>query len=247
MSETYITLGNLSRAMERYDSTYKIYTDDRISKFIKAVSFDTEDNTLRFYTIPAPVPPGTVPYLEVEIPPDADELATLFDVSLEQKVVPDAGKFRTYEFFQGTGANKKSIGKINLEFDTVVESGVVVEATPQNPITINGVQYTEGKFLRLTIKNNVEPVYIALTDMGVLYQAGDGILIDQNNVIAINLDTSHANGLAVDNNGLKLNLAVAPDQAQGIAGSAGAMSAVDKGKLDSINVATEAQIKALFD
>lgn len=246
MAEVYITLNNLSRAMERYDKTYKIYTDDRIAKYIKAVSFDQNDHMLRFYTVPAPVPAGTVPYLQVEIPPDSDVLASLFDVSMEQKVVPDTGKFRTYEFFQGTGANKKSIGKVNLEYDTVVESGVVVEATPQNPIVIGDQTYTEGKFLRLTIKNSQLPVYIALTDIGSIYQEGNGISFDEHNVISIDLNSSSANGLAVDRNGLRLNLAIAADSDNSDPGANGAMAATDKEKLDSITVATEGQIRALF-
>lgn len=247
MAENYITLSNLSRAMQRYDDNFKRFTDEKIKNYIRAITFDDETRLLKFYTIPAPIPAGTVPYLEVEIPETADELEELFSVSMVTPVVPDAGKFKTYVFYQGTGRNKIEIGRVNLEYDTVVESGVVVEATPQNPIVIGQTTYTSGKFLRLTIKNNVIPVYIALEDMGKTYVEGNGVDIDHNNVISIKLNLVNSNGLEVDSNGLKLNLAVAPDSDNNIQGSAGAMSASDKEKLDSIVVATSEQIQGLFD
>lgn len=235
----YITLDNLSRAMQRYDTIFKAYTDDKIKGYIRAITFDPENRLLKFYTIPAPIPEGTVPYLQVEIPPDSSELDSLFGISMETAVVPDAGKFKTHILYQGTGANKTEIGRINLEYDTVVESGVVVEPTPQNPITIGGQTITSGKYLRLTIHNNAVPVYIDLNDIGAVYSGGNGIDIDANAVISVEIDNSNANGLGVTANGLKLDLATTS--------SAGAMSAEDKQILSNFSVATEAQIKALFD
>ena len=247
MAVNYVTLDNLGRALQRYDNIFKQYSDDKMKSYIRAISFDDQTRKLKFYTVPAPVPAGTVPYLEVEIPEDTDELVSMFTVSGEEMQVPDTGKFKTYKIYQGTGANKHEILKINLEYDTVVQSGQVVVATPANPIVIGQTTYTDGKFLELTIKNDAQKVYIALTDIGAVYSEGNGIDIDAQNHISIEIDGNNANGLAVTNSGLKLNLAVAPDVSQSIAGSAGAMSAGDKEKLDSVTVATEAQIKALFD
>lgn len=247
MADTYITLANLSRAMERYDRTFKLYTDDRIKAFMHAITYDNETRKLKFYDKPAPVPVGTQPFLEVTLPPDLDGLEDLFVVSLEEKAQPDQGKFRTYVMYQGTGNNKTEIGRIQQEYDTAVTGGTVVEATPEHPIVIGGQTVTSGKYLRLVIKNQSDPVYIALTDIGSAILEGNGINIDSNNTISIEIDSNNANGLAVDENGLKMNMAVAPDSSQGIAGSAGAMSASDKEILNSFSVATEAQIKGLFD
>lgn len=247
MATTYITLDNLSRAMERYDKTFKLYTDDRIKAFMHAITYDNQTRKLRFYDKPAPVPAGTQPFLEVTLPPDLDGLEDLFVVSLEQQAQPDQGKFRTYVMYQGQGADKTEIGRIQQEYDTAVTGGTVVEATPEHPIIIDGQSVTSGKFLRLTIKNQADPVYIALTDIGSVILPGDGISISQNNEISININSNHANGLAVDSNGLKMNMAEAPDATLGTLGSAGAMSASDKEILNSFSVATEAQIKSLFD
>lgn len=247
MAEIYITMQNLSRAMERYDSVFKLWADNKVKSYFEAITFDNQDRKLRFYTIPAPVPEGTVPYLEVEIPPGADELDALYSVSMETPLVPDEGKFKTHVFYQGTGDNKVEIGRINLEYDTVVESGVIIEATPQDPIEIGGQTITEGKYFRLTIRNNENPVYISLEDFGANYTAGNGINIDSNAIISIEVDAENANGLEVGANGLKLNLAVAPDVEHGIAGSAGAITAEEKAILSSFSVANEQQIRDLFN
>jgi len=233
--------------MERYDRTFKLYTDDRIKAFMHAITYDDQTRKLRFYDKPAPVPAGTQPFLEVTLPPDLEGLEDLFVVSLEEKAQPDQGKFRTYIMYQGTGDNKIEIGRIQQEYDTSVTGGTVVEATPEHPIIIDGQTVTSGKYLRLTIKNQLDPVYIALTDIGSVILPGDGISISQNNEISININSNHANGLAVDSNGLKMNMAEAPDEEQGTLGSAGAMSALDKEILNSFSIATEAQIKSLFD
>ena len=235
----YVTLDNLGRAMQKYDVNFRMYTDDKIKGYIRAITFDPENRLLKFYTIPAPIPEGTIPYLQVEIPPEASELDALYNISMETPVVPDTGKFKTHIIYQGTGDNKTEIGRINLEYDTVVKSGVVVEATPQEPIVVGEQTFTSGKFLKLTINNSELPVYISLEDMGVEYIGSDGINISANAEISIEIDSSNANGLEVTASGLGLNVATSS--------TAGAMSAEDKGKLDSIVVATEAQIRALFE
>ena len=134
MAVQYVTMDNLGKAMERYGNTVKLYTNEQIKAYIKAVTFDDETNKLKFYTVPAPVPAGTEPYLEVEV---------------------------------GSGDFK--------------------------------------------------------------------------------IDTENANGLEVGADGLKLNLAVAPDAEHGVVGSAGAISAEEKAVLSSFSVATEQQIRDLFE
>lgn len=247
MAEVYVTLNNLAKAMDRYDKTFKVYTDDRIKDFIKAITYDQDEHKLKFYTVPAPVPEGTVPYLEVDIGSSGQDFTDLFGVSMEEAVAPETGKYKTYVFYQGEGNNKTEIGKISLEYDTVVESGSVVTATAQNPIVVGSTEVTEGKYLRLVIKNNAVPVYIALSDIGAVYKEGDGIRIANDATISINIDENNSNGLVIDSNGIGLNLAVAPDPEHNIAGSAGAISAEDKAVLDNFSIATDSQIRSLFE
>lgn len=59
----------------------------------------------------------------------------------------------------------------------------------------------------------------------VSYTQGDGINISPENIISVVIAADNANGLAVDTNGIKLNLATTS--------AAGAMSAADKTKLDT--------------
>ena len=60
----------------------------------------------------------------------------------------------------------------------------------------------------------------------VAYTNGNGITISAENVISVNINTSNSNGLNVDTNGLKLDLASST--------TAGAMSSTDKIKLDAV-------------
>lgn len=61
-------------------------------------------------------------------------------------------------------------------------------------------------------------------------------------ILALLLDSENSNGLEVTENGLKLNLAVASDPENDIEGTAGAISAEDKKKLDCFQLATEQQV-----
>lgn len=153
MADIYITLDNLSKAMSRYDKTFKLYTDDRIVSFLKAIAYDDEENKIKIYDVPAPVPAGTIPIVEIPIAP------------------ADAGK---------------------------------------------------------------------------VYVEGDGIIISSDAEISINIDEANKHGLAIGENGLMLQLATAPNPDEGIVGNAGAMSAEDKARLDSLKIATESEVKALF-
>ena len=60
----------------------------------------------------------------------------------------------------------------------------------------------------------------------VAYTNGNGITISAENVISVNVNTTNSNGLGVDINGLKLDLASST--------TAGAMSSTDKIKLDAV-------------
>ena len=63
---------------------------------------------------------------------------------------------------------------------------------------------------------------------GVTYTEGNGIDIDSNNVVSVNVYSTNANGLSATANGLELATATAS--------TAGAMSAADKDKLDNADV-----------
>jgi hypothetical protein len=126
-----------------------------------------------------------------------------------------SGYLKTYEIFQGGD----SVGKIDIPKDLVVNSGGTVE--------IGG-----EKYIRLYIANDPEhPIDIAVADLAHVYTKGDGISIDDSDVISAVVDTNNANGLSVGTNGIAMALATS--------GASGAMSAADKAKLDGIEAGAQ--------
>jgi hypothetical protein len=90
-----------------------------------------------------------------------------------------------------------------------------------------------------------EHIYLNVKDLVDVYTAGNGIDVSNANAISINIDSNNANGLSVSANGLALAVAVA--STSGVGGSAGAMSAADKEKLDGIEEATSTEIQDIID
>lgn len=130
------------------------------------------------------------------------------------------GYLKSYTFMQGS----KKIGVIDIPKDLVVTSGEIV---------VNPEGQPAGTYLKLTIANQTEPVYINVADLADVYTAGSGITISNTNEVAAKV--VEANGLSVDGDGIKMAVA---SSAQ-----AGAMSAADKAKLDGI--ANGAQVNVL--
>lgn len=105
---------------------------------------------------------------------------------------------------------------INIPKDLFVESGEIVE---------NPAGQTPGKYLKLVLQNQTDPVYINVADLVDAYTAGNGITISGTNEVAAKVVA--ANGLSVDANGIKMSLASGD--------AAGAMSSADFTKLSGID------------
>jgi hypothetical protein len=151
-----------------------------------------------------------------------------------------------------SGTGKNLIGKINIPKDFLVKSASVqTVATADSPYT--GAQIGD-KYIDFVINtkdttNGSETdthVYLPVNELVDVYTGGNGVNVSNSNVIsididanggleltgstdgqkqlAIKLDSTNANGLALTSAGLKLALATTS--------AAGAMSAADKTKLD---------------
>lgn len=128
---------------------------------------------------------------------------------------------------------------INIPKDMVVESGEVKTVTTAN-VPYQGAVVGD-KYIDLTIANSSsQHIYIPVKDLVDVYTAGNGIDINASNVVSVKVDSSNANGLSVGANGLSLS-SVSPSTG-GTGGSAGAMTAADKEKLDGIAAGAEANI-----
>lgn len=146
-----------------------------------------------------------------------------------------AGYLKTYDLkIKGT-----SVGVIDIPKDYFMKSAVVKTATVVDT-PLAGLQIGD-KYLDLEVNvsdgsGTSSHVYIKLTDLVTAYTAGNGVNIDGSNVVSVKIGTT-ANGLSVGVNGVELALATTT--------TAGAMSAADKTKLDSLVAITNAAIDTI--
>ncbi len=164
--------------------------------------------------------------------------------SVAKQGTPDTGYAATYSLT----ADGTAVGdKIQIPLDMVIESGTVVDITYDNGKLYDGaVDVTEiikgaggtataadaGKYIKLVVANATEDkIYIKATDLVDIYTAGNGIDITSN-AISVVIDSTNANGLSVDANGVALATAVA--STSGVGGSNGAMTAAQAEKLAGI-------------
>lgn len=181
--------------------------------------------------------------------------------TLKKQASAEEGYFATYQLNSVTEESGSEVltpvgDKINIPKDYVVKEvtkvplTVTAEDKAAGGIFENDDDFQVGdKYIRFTV--NVKDaatvadtyMYINLNSLVDAYTGGNGIDISNSNVVSVKIDTANANGLATTANGLKLDLAVAADTAQGIAASAGAMSGADKTKLDGIETASDAEFK----
>ena len=83
------------------------------------------------------------------------------DLKMEAKATPNNGYLKTYQFTYGTG----STFEIDIPKDLVVTAGEVIVVDSSNPIS----GLTDGTYLKLTIVNQTEPVYINTSDLCDVY------------------------------------------------------------------------------
>ena len=135
---------------------------------------------------------------------------------------------KSYTLSQGSS----TVGIINIPKDYLVKSGSIKTVTTANQ-PYSGA--AEGdKYLDFVVNTKdsaagsgtTSHISIPVNDLVDAYTAGNGITISAANVVSEKIDISRANGLSSSSGGLGLDLASS--------GSAGAMSAVDKAKLDAL-------------
>ena len=83
------------------------------------------------------------------------------DLKMEVKAIPNDGYLKTYQFTYGTG----STFEVDIPKDLVVTAGEVIVVDNSNPIS----GLTDGTYLKLTIANQTEPVYIDVKDLCDVY------------------------------------------------------------------------------
>ena len=83
------------------------------------------------------------------------------DLKMEVKATPNDGYLKTYQFTYGTG----STFEIDIPKDLVVTAGEIIVVNSSSPVS----GLTDGTYLKLTIANQTEPVYIDVKDLCDVY------------------------------------------------------------------------------
>lgn len=167
------------------------------------------------------------------------------EYSITKQETPETGFLATYQLTK----DSTPVGaKINIPKDFLVKSATIETASGEDT-PYSGAQ-TGDKYIDFVInakesEGEAAHVYLPVNELVDTYTPGDGIDISAQNAVSIKIDATNANGLGKSANGLKLDLAVA-NGPEGTGGSAGAMSAADKTKLDNMTVATDAEVDAML-
>ena len=117
--------------------------------------------------------------------------------------------------------------------DTVTAAGSWIDLvinTVENDGTASHITFDVSKLI--DIYTNGNGLNLVNGQFSIKLNAtASGLVVDANG-LAININSSNAHGLSITASGLELALAVAPDQANSVAGNAGAISAAFQGQLD---------------
>ena len=106
----------------------------------------------------------------------------------------DSGDYAAIYHLTKDGANTGAA--INIPKDLFVKSGEIVDNPAGQPA---------GKYIKLTLQNQDEPIYINVADLVDAYTAGNGITISGTNEISAKVVA--ANGLSVGATGIAMGLA----------------------------------------
>lgn len=169
---------------------------------------------------------ATAPTVGIKLDPATGNAATLgaagLMVTIPEVTVPvydivkdaDSGDYAAIYHLTKDGTNTGAA--INIPKDLFVKSGEIVDNPTGQPT---------GKYIKLTLQNQDEPIYINVADLVDAYTEGNGITINTTNEISAKVVA--ANGLSVDSSGIAMALASGT--------AAGAMSSDQFTKLGGID------------
>ena len=150
----------------------------------------------------------TAPTVGIKLDPSSGNAATLSTnglmVTVPEVNVPvydivkdaDSGDYAAIYHLTKDGINTGAA--INIPKDLFVKSGEIVDNPAGQPA---------GKYIKLTLQNQDEPIYINVADLVDAYTAGNGITISATNVVSAKVVA--ANGLSVGASGIAMALASA--------------------------------------
>lgn len=153
---------------------------------------------------------ATAPTVGIKLDPATGNAATLgaagLMVTIPEVTVPvydivkdaDSGDYAAIYHLTKDGVNTGAA--INIPKDLFVKSGEIVDNPAGQPA---------GKYIKLTLQNQDEPIYINVADLVDAYTAGNGITISATNEVSAKVVA--ANGLSVGATGIAMGLASATE------------------------------------
>lgn len=151
---------------------------------------------------------ATEPTVGIKLDPATGNAATLgaagLMVAIPEVTVPvydivkdtDSGDYAAIYHLTKDGTNTGAA--INIPKDLFVKSGEIVDNPAGQPA---------GKYIKLTLQNQDEPIYINVADLVDAYTPGNGITISATNEVSAKVVA--ANGLSVGASGIAMGLASA--------------------------------------
>lgn len=165
---------------------------------------------------------GQVVYKKSEAENDT-EWGDLPVYSVEKQAVAEAGFLATYHLTK----DGEQIGvNINIPKDFFVRSAELKQVTDADtPYSgaVAGDKYIDLVINTKEYSESDQHIYLPVKDLVDVYTEGNGVSVNPSKVISLKLNTSNSNGLGLDENGLKLDLATDS--------TPGAMSAEDKANI----------------
>lgn len=148
----------------------------------------------------------TAPTVGIKLDPTKGNAAILgaagLMVTIPEVTVPvydivkdtDSGDYAAIYHLTKDGTNTGAA--INIPKDLFVKSGEIVDNPAGQPT---------GKYIKLTLQNQTDPIYINVADLVDAYTAGNGITISVTNEVSAKVVA--ANGLSVGTSGIAMGLA----------------------------------------
>ena len=162
--------------------------DDAVHGLVNGFFYEVKEST---------VTAGTYEWVEKAVMTIPDGI----EYSIVKEATPETGYFATYQLYGQVGGGSASpiVGsaKINIPKDFLVKSAEVKTVTAADKAP-GGIFYDNTDFLEgdkyidfvVNVKEGTatdEHIYLNVKDLVDVYTAGDGIIVDSNNVIKVNL------------------------------------------------------------
>jgi len=243
---TGITAEKVS-AWDAAEQNAKDYTDDALNAYYTSAQTDTKIANASGNAITSANSYTDTAKSELigDMTGDTKTLGALQDAieALDSKAVVTVEKLGTpsssaYAASYVVKQNGVQVGTaIDIPKDYLVKSATIeVCQTADTPVA--GLQPGD-KYIDFVVnakdgQGEESHIYLPIADLAHVYKAGNGINIDNSDVISAVVDTNNANGLSVGANGIAMALATS--------GASGAMSAADKAKLDGIASGAQANV-----